>query len=169
MDATFFRNKQDLNWIIHETGQHLLSHPMVHLLDAQGRSIRSVKDRIMYIRKGGHSWVKIDPLDRVSLNPPPTTQRESRNCDTDLEGCIPEPTVQLKVKIGLRLERTNSMTMQRGAITFALPPSRGQQRSLKRGHVDTWPGGGHHPYGVPLGIPTGPQHGPPDPGAGQGR
>ena len=77
---------------------------MVRLIDAPGRNITVDRITIQYVPVSQHSWLTANTRDLVGLNPPPTTARVSQNWDTDPDGLTSDPTVYLKVKIGLRME-----------------------------------------------------------------
>ena len=130
VDDNFYKTRDDINWIIHEAEQHLLSHPMVRLLDARDRRIRSEKVTFIYVPEGSHSGIHIDPLSRIYDNPPPTQRRESRDWDKDPEGRQSPKIVHLKVKICLRWDRPYSSRASKQDNHICTAPPHTTKRDL---------------------------------------
>ena len=104
VNADFYKNRRDMQWVTHEAEQQLRRHHMVRLIDAPGRTITVDRITTQYVPVSQHSWLTANTRDLVGLNPPPTTARVSQNWDTDPDGLASDPTVYLKVKIGLRMD-----------------------------------------------------------------
>ena len=105
VDETFYGQDKFLRWISHEAYQHLLTHPLSQLLNADYRCIWPEDTRMEYQT---YTWFQVQWAQDADFNKAPCLQKSSHDWDADPEGDFSNPLACIRVSIPLFLEQTNT-------------------------------------------------------------